>query len=133
MHRDRRGSIMIEFVAACLVLVAIFTGITETALLIKDRIYLQRVVRDGAREAAITGNIEAGRYKAQDRALQYFGNNKAYIDIDTEQYGNVEYITCSATYPHSLATGLGRMLTDKEVMLNAKAVYGWYDKSTTYR
>ena len=124
---------MLEFVAACLVLVVIFTGITETALLIKDRIYLQRVARDGAREAAITGSIEAGRYKAQDRALQYFRNNKAYIDITTRRYGNVEYITCNATYPHSLATGLGKMLTEREVMLNAQAVYGWYDKSTTYR
>ena len=35
MFRDRRGSVMLEFVAACLVLVVIFTGITETADCVK--------------------------------------------------------------------------------------------------
>jgi Flp pilus assembly protein TadG len=121
--RTERGSVLVEMVAACLLLTIFFFICAGTWFLVQDKLSLERVARDGAREAVIVGDIDKGRQKAEDRAEQFFGKRAGDVDIHFESIddGTFHARTCVATYPHKLF-GFGT-----EVTLRAEATYGWKD------
>ena len=69
--RSEKGSILIETVAVCLVLVVIFVACIELFGLITTDIYIYKVAREGGREAALTNSTGTGEAKARDVANQY--------------------------------------------------------------
>lgn len=123
--KSEKGTVLIELVVSCLVLIAFFYVCMGTFFLIRDKMYLERVVRDGAREAAITGDLVKGKEKAEDRATQFFGSNSSAVTVsmDQEERNGAEVVTCTASYMHPLFGGR----SIGEVKLNARAVFCWKD------
>lgn len=128
MLRSNKGTIMVELVASCLILVVFFCAVSDVFCLIRDQIYIQRVVRDGAREAAILGDTSMGKEKARDRAMQYFGSKDSlrHLEIQEKTEGNITFVVCQAEYPHRF------YFSRKEMGLNAQATYGWWDTVQDY-
>lgn len=110
-----------------MVLVVFFFACAETFFLVRDRMLLERIVRDGAREAAITGDMGKGEEKADDRARQFFGDraSEVTVTLDRKERNGAEVVVCTADYTHpvfgSLSLGVG------EVRLSARAVFSWKD------
>jgi len=126
----QRGSVLVELAAACMLLLAFFFASIETMFLVRDSIYLHRLVRDAAREAAITGSVTAGEQKARDLAAMYFGRNGSRVRVEFFLYAESQKrsVTCVATYPHRVfGEYSARVLGGWEVNLGAHATFGWYD------
>lgn len=125
-----KGSILVELVMACLVLMVFFFACVEIAWLIRDDVYLQRVVRDAAREAVLTGNLGAGYTKAVDVARMYFGRYSGDVNVSLKRHdsGQSHSVVCTATYPHRFFGWFSKnALGGKGVTLSARAVFGWWD------
>lgn len=130
--RSEKGTVLIELVASCLVLTVFFFACAETWFLVRDKLYLQRIAREGAREAVIVGGDEGtGRDKAEDDARQFFGSRASKVNISMDRYDSYRFhsVTCSVSYPHPV---FGKYLGVWEVNLNARATYGWKDEATAY-
>ncbi len=130
--RSEKGTVLIELVASCLVLMVFFFACAETWFLVRDKLYLQRIARDGAREAVIVGgSIGAGRDKAEDDARQFFGSRASKVNIDMDRHDSYRFhsVTCSVSYPHPV---FGNLVSGGEVNLNARATFGWKDEATDY-
>lgn len=131
MHKlkSQRGSILIELVFVCILLMTFVLGTIEVINIFRANIYIQKIAREGAREAAITNDIEAGKRMATDIAQQYF-SSKPSITLHTNQVtGETANVVCNVSHNYKCffflnQNGLGGM------NLNAKAVYPWWDKNT---
>lgn len=134
--RSERGAVFVELVLSCFILIIFFYACTESFLLIRDKLYLQRVVRDGAREAVIVeGSEDAGIAKARASAKRFFGSRASKVDIKMERYdaNRVHTRTCVANYPHPVLGPLSeKIFGSKEVVLGAKATFGWRDLAAGY-
>lgn len=124
VHRDlERGSILVETVFASLILLVFMFACVETVFLIADKVHLQRVVRDAAREAVITNNLSAGYRAGYDRAEMYF-RDRGSVRLRLERRDSFESrtVVCTAEYTHRV---FGNLLPQgKEVRLSATAVFG---------
>lgn len=130
-----RGSVLVELVMACLVLMVFFFACVEVAWLIRDDVYLQRVARDAAREAVLAGSLDAGYAKAADRARMYFGGNAGDVRVSLERHDSYRShsVVCTATYPHRFFGWFSKnALGGKGVTLSARAVFGWWDFPQDY-
>ncbi|NPV30539.1 MAG: hypothetical protein HPY58_13015 [Firmicutes bacterium] len=134
--KSERGTVLIELVFSCLILVIFFYACTEVFLLVRDKLYLQRIARDGAREAVIVGGSEsAGTAKARARAQQFFGNRASKVDVEMKRYDGdrVHAVTCVVSYPHPVFGPLSeKIFGSREVTLSARATFGWRDLATGY-
>jgi len=133
--RDEKGSVLVELVAACLVLMVFFFACVEVAWVVRDHVYLQRVARDAAREAVLAGSLDAGYAKGFDRAKAYFGRYAGDVKISLERYdsGQSHSAVCVVTYPHKFFGWFSKnALGGKGVMLSARAVFGWWDFPESY-
>ncbi|ACX51906.1 hypothetical protein Adeg_0761 [Ammonifex degensii KC4] len=125
------GSIIVETVVACVVLTAFFLASAAVALLIIDKVHLQRVVREAAREVAITDSVAAGEQRGRDLARMYFGKRAGEVDLSVDisavRAGDrVErYVTATGSFPHRVFGG--KFLGLGEVRLHAQATFGWWD------
>ncbi|WP_027718972.1 TadE/TadG family type IV pilus assembly protein [Desulfovirgula thermocuniculi] len=130
-----KGSVLVELVMACLVLMVFFFACVEVAWLIRDDVYLQRVARDAAREAVLAGSLDAGYAKAADRAQMYFGSNAGDVQVSLERYDAPQRhsVTCVAKYPHRFFGWFSKdILGGKGVTLSAVATFGWWDFPQDY-
>lgn len=127
MPDDEKGTILIELVVSCLVLLMFFYVCTETFFLVRDKMLLERIARDGAREAALTGDTGTGREKAHDRARQFFGKRASEVTVELErkERNGAEVVICTVGYGHPVFGNLG--LSIGEVRLGARAVFSWKD------
>lgn len=128
--KSEKGTVLIELVISCLVLIIFFYVCAGTWFLIRDKVYLHKVARNGAREAVIIGgDVEAGRNKAYNAAQQFFGSQALKVDISIDRYDSYKFhsVTCSVSYRHPVFGNLGR-----EVDLHDRATFGWQDEAKTY-
>lgn len=128
--KSQKGSILVELVFVCILLSMFALGTIEVINIIRADIYIKKIAREGAREAAITSSTEAGKRMAEDAAGQYFVSSKPAIAIYTNQVaGKTANVVCNVSYNHKHFyflnnNGLGGM------ELDAKAVYPWWDENT---
>ena len=73
-RKNEKGSILIETVFSCLLLMLFFYAFLEMFFMIQSDRYAIIIAREGAREAGITSSISTGEAKARDLALQYYGS-----------------------------------------------------------
>lgn len=102
----------------------------ETINIIRANIYIHKIAREGAREAAIFSDIVAGKSMADDAAKQYFVASKPTIALYKNQVaGKTSNVVCDVSYNYKPFyflnnNGLGG------IELNAKATYPWWDENT---
>lgn len=129
--KSQKGSILVELVMVCMVLCTITLGMCDIFNLIRADIYLHKVVREGAREAAITESVGSGKNMADDVANQYFRSHKPEVpepyhsNYDSE--GKPTNVVCEAFYNYKHFSFLGKGgIGGTE--LNARAIYPWWDE-----
>lgn len=126
---------MVETVLSCLLLLVFFFACVGVWQMVRDKLYLERIARDGAREAVMVGSLDAGRAKAEDRARQFFGSRwrEVQIDLTRRDEHRLHYVTCTARFTRPLVgPAAGKLLGVGEVTLGGKAVFGWKDLATSY-
>ena len=126
--RDQRGSILIEFTLTISVLMVIFLAAITFSLLFAEYYGVQKVAREGAKEASITKNIGWAESKAKQSA-QLWGLDPSKMQINFST--GSQSVTCHVTY---IATPMNKTfptLLDRErltdVNLSSKATYAWFD------
>lgn len=93
--KDRRGSVIIEFVLCISILIFIFMATVTFSFLFADYYGAQKVAREGALEASITLNTGVARNKAMDAAwLWGLAPERTAIAFTTD--GNT--VTCTVNY-----------------------------------
>lgn len=126
---EQRGTVLLELALSCIVLVAFMFAAVETWSLVRDKIHLQRVVRDAAREAVLTGSLDAGREAGRDRARQYFGQRAVDIDLEKHDEGNSHLVIGTATAKHPVFGEMAAEWWGTEVTLTAQAIFGYKDST----
>lgn len=128
--KSQKGSILVELVFVCIFLTMFMLATIEVINIFRANIYIQKIAREGAREAAITNNIEAGKRMADDAAQQYFVSSEPSIVLYTNQAaGKAANVVCNVSYDYKPFyifnnKGIGG------IELDAKAVYPWWDENT---
>ncbi|SFH34039.1 TadE-like protein [Desulfotomaculum arcticum] len=130
--KNQKGVIIIEAALSFIVLLIFFLGLVTMSFIFKDYINIQKVAREGAREACITGNID----RAYDTAVQTawlwgMDTNRLTVKFRKDSIGNRNLETCVVTYRVNLFSKTfpklagGSSLTDFNI--NAQATFGWQD------
>jgi len=123
IRKSNRGSLLVETLCACLVLTIIFAGLTEIVLLMQDQIGVIRVAREGARETALTGSIEAGEEKARQVASLYL-KTPVEVTITVVNAGDLDNVVCNVTTVHR---PLFNILRGGGVVLHEEAIFHFKD------
>lgn len=122
---------MVETVAVCLVLVVILLFCLETFTLITTSINIQKIAREGAREAAIGGpghGIEAGKTKIASMNRQYMPDNQLGVRLYPAVNSEKSHVICEISLEYRFL----KYIRDDGVggkVLNARAVYPWWDEN----
>lgn len=106
-----------------MVLTIIFAGLTEIVLLMQDQIGVIRVAREGAREAALAGSIEAGEDKARRVASLYL-KTPVEVTITVVNAGDLDNVVCNVTTVHR---PLFNILRGGGVVLHEEAIFHFKD------
>lgn len=111
----------------CFLLTTFMLATIEVINIIRAEIYIHKIAREGAREAALTSNVGAGKQMADDATNQYFVSSKPTTTVYKSQ-GEANVI-CEVSYNYKPFyflnnSGLGG------IELNARAVYPWWDENT---
>jgi len=132
--KEEKGSILVETVLSALVLVVLMFAVVEVAWLLRDNVYLQRVAREAAREAALVGDLGAGYARGKAASEMYFGDPEAVgLRLDAVKSGRERYVVAQVFYSHRFFGWFSKqMLGGKEVIMSGRAVFGWYDFGTEY-
>lgn len=93
--KEKKGSIMLEFAFSMTILIVIFMATVTFSFLFSDHYSIQKVAREGAREASITMNEDWARAKAL-QAAWLWGLDPARISVQFYQIGKTE--TCVVRY-----------------------------------
>ena len=106
---DRRGSVMLEFVAACMLVLLIWAGVCNLALILKDRLVVAAAAREAGRTVAVTGDVKEGErngYQVLATGNIYPGRATVVVRRDSPQPHMVSSrVTC-----RTLVAGPGLML-----------------------
>lgn len=120
-QKNQRGQMIVEAAVSFPILIIMALALLEIMLLTSTIINTHKIAREGAREAAITGSIEAGINKAEDCSQQYFGGESIISLHDND--GNV---VCMVTTPY-----LPIKFTDSiKINIDAEAVYPFQDNNS---
>lgn len=129
--KSQKGSILVELVVISMLLVMFVLGTIEVFNIVRADIYLHKIVREGAREAALTGNTGAGDGMARNIKNQYFASSSdivlSPIYFGQSAKGETANVVCEASYFYkhfSFLNKKGVGVTE----LNAKAIYPWWDE-----
>lgn len=129
--RSSKGSIMVETVMVCLVLMVVLVFCFETFSLITNSVNIQKIAREAAREAAIVGpdgGIEAGKTKAASMNRQYMPGKQLAITLYPAVDSQKSHVICNVTLEYRFL----EFMRDEGIggkSLNAKAVYPWWDEN----
>lgn len=93
--RDNKGSILLEFAFSMTILAVIFMAAVTFSFLFSDYYSIQKVAREGAREASITMNEDRARARAL-QAAWLWGLDPGSISVDFYRSGKTE--TCVVRY-----------------------------------
>ena len=126
LNRNQSGSVMLEFVMSVLILLVIFLAAITLSCQFADYYGIQKVAREGAREASVTGDVNWGRAKALQSAWLW-GLKADKISINFSQDSttvscNVSYIS-TPMYKNFLKMVNGKTL--KDIILRSKARFVW--------
>ena len=126
---NQRGSVLLEFIFSISVLLVIFIFTVTFSFLFADYYGVQKVAREGAREASITGNVDWARVKAEQSAWLW-GLDPDRASVYFFRDGTA--VTCQVTYTvspfHKTFPKLigGSPLTD--VTMSAGATFVWLER-----
>lgn len=127
--KNRRGSILLEFTFTIGILAVVFMAMVTFSFLFADYYGVQKVAREGAREASITKDTN----RAGEKALQaawLWGLDGGGVAVSF--YQDETTVTCYVSYtakPFSRAFPKllgGRPLGDYH--MNARATYVWLER-----
>lgn len=130
MLKSQKGSILVELVLVCFLLTTLMLGTIEIINIIRAEIYIHKIAREGAREAAIWNDTEAGKRMATDASQQYFVSSQPSVNLYTNQVsGKAANVICDVSYNYKPFyffnnNGLGG------IELDAKAIYPWWDENS---
>ncbi len=121
---NEKGSIMLETLFCCILLIIFVFSCIEMANIIADKTHLQRVVREAAKETVVDMNTSEGKRRGQEIARMYFDDaNLVQLNVKLcEKNQGTSKVHCAeakALYPYKSE------LLGKEVKLNAQATFGW--------
>lgn len=131
---DERGAIIVEAAFSFVLLIFLFLGIVTMSFVIRDCYNIQKVAREGAREACTTGSVESGYNKALSSAWLYdLKSERLTIKFDSQHTGNRNIITCNVTYRVNLFSRTFPQLVGEKSLfdfdVHSKATFGWWDFS----
>lgn len=126
LFTSEKGSIMIELVFTCFILVVLMLCAVEVINIIRADIYIHKIAREGAREAAIANDLDAGNKMAQDCIRQYFATTKPSVNSYVNKNKNVVFEVFYSYKHFSFLNKKGYGGVD----LNARAIYPWWDQNT---
>lgn len=134
LHGDAKGVILVEFAAASLVLIILFLGMITLWGVLNDYANINKVCREGAREAVLTGSEYAGYRKALEVAWVWgLKPERLSVEFYPDSGGNRRLVTCVATYRAPLFSRNFPALAGKggldEVTLRSEATFGCWDFS----
>lgn len=129
---SRNGSILLEFAFVVTVLMVIFMGAVTLSFLYSDYYAIQKVAREGAREACITGSEDRGRGKILEAAwLWGLDPGRMTVSFERRRFTGRIIETCTVSY---VAQPFGRIfptLVNRvplgDFRLTARAAFGWND------
>ncbi|MDF9409493.1 MAG: TadE-like protein [Pelotomaculum sp. PtaB.Bin013] len=130
--KDEKGVILVEFAFCFIILIVLFLGTVTLSFAFRDYVSLQRVVREGAREAVITGNTSMAYSKAYQAAwLWGLKPENLTITFQQEVDGNRTFEKCYGTYQIELFNytfpALVGQASLSDININANATFGWWD------
>lgn len=124
ISREEKGKVFVETVLVMLILIILFFAIFETAILIRDDMYIQRIAREAAREAALTGDVSIGYLKGLDAGKMYFPGREIRLELKVDG----EVVIVRAYVEHLF---LGKYSIDffgeGGMTLGSRAMYKWQD------
>ena len=117
---------MLEFVMSVSILLVIFLAAITLASQFADYYGIQKVAREGAREASITGDVSWGRTKALQSAwLWGLKSNKIIVNFSQDS----TTVTCNVTYISTpMYKSFLKMVdgkTLKDITLRSRARFVW--------
>ncbi|OPX90335.1 MAG: TadE-like protein [Pelotomaculum sp. PtaB.Bin104] len=130
--KDERGVILVEFAFCFIILMVLFLGTVTLSFAFRDYVSLQKVVREGAREAVITGNTSTAYSKACQAAwLWGLKPENLSIGFQQEVDGVRTVEKCYGTYHinlfnYTFPTLVGQASLS-DININAAADFGWWD------
>ncbi|MFZ5632133.1 MAG: TadE/TadG family type IV pilus assembly protein [Bacillota bacterium] len=130
--KNQKGSVLLEFAFVITILIVVFMGTVTLSFLYSDYYAVQKVAREGAREACITGSEDQGRQKALEAAwLWGLDPNRTAVEFERDSSANRAIETCTVRY---IARPFDRSFPTlvngtplRDVQLNARASFGWRD------
>jgi Flp pilus assembly protein TadG len=129
---DEKGTILVEFAFSFIVLIILFLGTVTVGFAMGDYVAVQKVAREGAREACITSDVNRAREKALQAAWLWGLNpNNITIEFDQESFNNRILKACSVKYRTNLFNktfpNIIGQASQTDYDINAKATFGWWD------
>jgi len=129
---DERGQAMLEFAGSIIIFLMLYLFFITIGLRIADYSAVQKVARDGGRQAVMTGDINKGLEKARQTAWMWkLDPDKTDIYFYSSNYGQRSFITCETKYRSSPFSRMFPALVGgqpvDEKILTGKATFGWYD------
>lgn len=125
-HKNQKGSIMLEFTFAVSILLVIFLAAVTFSFLFADYYGVQKVAREGAREASITRDTGRAGIKALE-AGWLWGLDPGKMAVNFS--GDGKTVTCSVTYSatpfHKTFPRLVNSNPLNDVTMNARATFVW--------
>lgn len=124
--KSQRGTAFVELSLISIFLVLIFCAGLEMGSLIHAQMGVTRVVREGAREAVLTGDTSTGYSRARECAEQCLGSS---TDTTIRVIKNDNTVVCTASYEHKTLEFLSKNGIGENRTLKATAVYSWWDET----
>lgn len=126
LNKKQQGSVMLEFVMSVSILMVIFLAAITLSVQFADYYGIQKVAREGAREASVTGDVSWGRAKALQSAWLW-GLKPEKINVNFTQDSstvscNVSYVS-TPVYKDFIKMVNGKPL--KDITLRSRARFVW--------
>jgi len=121
---------MLETLFCCILLITFVFSCVEVANIIADKVHLQRVAREAAKETVVDMKTFEGRKRGQEVARMYYDDRASLVQLNvrlsqkTQGTSKVHYAEAKVSYPYK------SNLLGKEVELNAQATFGWIEDDT---
>jgi len=121
--QSQKGQIIYEAALSSLLLIILLLAFMELFSLTVNIIDAHKIAREGAREAALSGDINSGQKKATEYSKQYFKEG-AKVSVYTNSSGGEKInVVCVVTKPYKPI----KFLDGIEVNVDARAVYPFQD------
>lgn len=126
--RDQKGAILLEFAFVITILMVIFLATITFSFLLSDFYGVQKVAREGAREASITGSTQwAGEKVLQAAWLWGLDDGRVTIDFSRDGTAVTCYVTYASTPFHKNFMTIFGSQPLSDVTMRARASFVWLE------